>query len=99
MYGVPSRLWVKVAGMHFNGATKHWIQSLESPTHQIPWSEFCSMLLDRFACNQHESLIRQLLHIHQTTTVMTMLSDTLLCLTNSKPILPTLICITTLLDS
>jgi hypothetical protein len=70
MYGVPPRLWVKVAGMHFNGAAKRWIQSLEHPTHQIPWPEFCSMLLERFARDQHESLIRQLFHIHQTSTVV-----------------------------
>lgn len=32
MYGVPPHLWVKVAGMHFNGAAKRWIQSLERPS-------------------------------------------------------------------
>ena len=49
MYGVPSHLWVKVMGMHFNGAAKRWIQSLEHPSQLIPWTEFCELLLDRFA--------------------------------------------------
>jgi hypothetical protein len=70
MYGVPGRLWVKVTGMHFNGAAKRWIQSLECPTHQIPWTEFCSMLLERFAHDQHESLILKLFHIQQTSIVV-----------------------------
>jgi hypothetical protein len=35
MYGVPPYLWVKVAGMHFNGAAKRWIQSLEQPSHSL----------------------------------------------------------------
>ena len=70
MYGVPSYLWVKVAGMHFNGAAKRWIQSLDRPSHQIPWTEFCSLLLERFARNQHGTLIRQMFHISQTTTVV-----------------------------
>jgi hypothetical protein len=70
MYGVPPRLWVKVAGMHFNGAAKRWIQSLDRPRHLIPWSEFCQLLLDRFARDKHETLLRQMFHISQTTTVI-----------------------------
>lgn len=69
MYGVPPNLWVKVAGMHFNGAAKRWIQSLDRPSQSIPWADFCKLLLDRFARDQHETLLRQLFHIHQTTTV------------------------------
>lgn len=70
MYGVPPRLWVKVAGMHFNGAAKHWIQSLDRPRHLIPWSEFCQLLLDRFARDQHETLLCQMFQIFQTTSVI-----------------------------
>jgi hypothetical protein len=68
MYGVPSYLWVKVAGMHFNGAAKCWIQSLDRPS-KIPWTEFCKLLLDRFARDQHETLLRQMFHIQQQSTV------------------------------
>lgn len=70
MYGVPPRLWVRVAGMHFNGAAKRWIQSLDRPSHLIPWTEFCQLLLDRFARNQHETFLRQMFHISQSTTVI-----------------------------
>jgi hypothetical protein len=68
MYGVPTYLWVKVAGMHFNGAAKRWIQSLDHPS-QTPWPEFCKLLMDRFARDQHETLLRQMFHIQQTATV------------------------------
>jgi hypothetical protein len=33
------------------------------------WSEFCVMIHDRFGHDQHEALIHQLFHIHQSGTV------------------------------
>lgn len=69
MYGVSSYLWVKVVGMHFNGAAKCWIQSVECPS-QLPWSDFCKLLLDHFAHDQRESLLRQMFHIQQNSSVI-----------------------------
>jgi len=35
----------------------------------MEWKDFCSLLLDRFGRDEHDILIRQLLHIRQITTV------------------------------
>ena len=35
----------------------------------LEWQDFCSLLLDRFGRDEHDVLIRQLLHIRQTSTV------------------------------
>jgi len=35
----------------------------------VDWKEFCSLLLERFGTDEHDTLIRKLLHIQQTGTV------------------------------
>jgi hypothetical protein len=68
MYGVEKSLWIKVASMHLEGAAGRWFQSVERKV-DTSWTEFCSMLHDRFGRDQHEALIRQLFHIRQSGTV------------------------------
>jgi hypothetical protein len=36
----------------------------------MTWEEFCQLTLTRFGRNQHQALLRQLYHIHQSTTVI-----------------------------
>jgi hypothetical protein len=69
MYGVEESLWVRVALMHMEGAVAPWLQSAECRIIETSWSEFCVMIHDRFGCDQHEALIRQLFHIRQSGTV------------------------------
>jgi hypothetical protein len=57
--------------MHFTGSAARWLQSVEPQLPNITWPEFGCMIKDRFGCDQHELLIRQLFHIKQTTTVAT----------------------------
>jgi hypothetical protein len=60
---------VRVAPMHMEGGVARWFQSVERKVRQIPWSEFCALVHDRFSRDQHEALICQLFHIRQTSTV------------------------------
>jgi hypothetical protein len=69
MYSVESSVWVKVVTMHFEGAAMRWLQSVDCKIHSASRSEVCSWIHDRFGRDQHESLIRQLFHIRQTSSV------------------------------
>jgi hypothetical protein len=69
MYGVESHLWVRVVSMYFESTTARWLQSAERHLKSAGWNEFCAMIHDRFGCDQHEALIRQLFHIKQAGSV------------------------------
>jgi hypothetical protein len=69
MYSVESSVWVRVATVHFEGAATRWLQSVDHRIRSALWSEVCSWIHDRFGHDQHESLVRQLFHIKQTTSV------------------------------
>jgi hypothetical protein len=58
MYGVESYLCVRVASMHLEGMTTHWLQSAECRIRIVSWGKFCAIIHDRFGCDQHEVLIR-----------------------------------------
>ena len=55
--------------MHFHGAAKRWLSSVEDQLATISWSDFCSQLLLRFARDEHELLLRRLFQIRQTGPV------------------------------
>ena len=55
--------------MHFDGPASIWYQSIEHQIPELSWSDFCKLMHDRFDHDQHKSLIRQLFHIRQITTV------------------------------
>jgi hypothetical protein len=59
-----------VATMHFIPPASHWLPSVESKLKSCSWLEFSSMILDRFGRDQHELLVRQLLSIKQSGTVV-----------------------------
>jgi len=69
-FTIDPALWVKLVGMHFTGAAARWIQSVDSKLKQLSWPLFCKLLHDRFGRDQHETLLRQMFHIHQTSTVV-----------------------------
>lgn len=69
MYQISCCFWVCVASMHFSGPAACWLQSIEHKVVEIPWSQFCALVLDRFGRDQHETLICQLFHIAQNGTV------------------------------
>lgn len=69
MYAVEPAMWIKVATMHFTGLAARWLQSAERKLAHATWPDLCKMIRDRFGRDQHESLIRQLFHIRQTSSV------------------------------
>lgn len=69
LYRVESAVWVPAATMHFQGASKRWLSSIEDQLESISWSEFCALLLSRFARDEHELLLRRLFQIRQSGPV------------------------------
>lgn len=55
--------------MHFHGAAKRWLSSVEEQLESTTWEEFCAQLLSRFARDEHEMLLRRLFQIRQTGSV------------------------------
>ncbi|RLN30976.1 uncharacterized protein C2845_PM05G36120 [Panicum miliaceum] len=64
----PSR-WVKFASMHLTAAGARWLPSVEKKVKSCSWSEFTSLVLERFGREHHEILVRQLLNIKQTGSI------------------------------
>lgn len=69
MYAVKSPMWIRVTTMHFTGAAKHWLYSIEHRLASIDWPTFCALIHERFSRDQHELLLRQLFNIRQTGSV------------------------------
>jgi hypothetical protein len=55
--------------MHFTGAAKRWLQSVEHLLATTDWPSFYSMIHERFSRDQHEFLLCQLFNIRQSTSV------------------------------
>jgi hypothetical protein len=70
LYDVERPRWIMVAMMHFIPPASHWLPSVESKLKSFSWLEFSSIILDRFGRDQHELLVRQLLSIKQSGTVV-----------------------------
>jgi hypothetical protein len=62
-------MWIRIVVMHFEGSALFWLQSVEDRLKHMSWEEFCANLSNRFGRDQHNLLIRQFYHIHQTTSV------------------------------
>jgi hypothetical protein len=69
MYGVDPSVWVRVSTMHFEGPAARWLQSVNHRVLTTTWKELCMWIHERFGRDQHDSLIRQLFHIKQTSLV------------------------------
>jgi hypothetical protein len=68
-YAVPVERWVKLATMYFEGSAVFWVQSMEGRIREMGWETLCAALSARFGRDQHNLLIRQFYHIHQTSSV------------------------------
>uniref|UniRef100_A0ACD5WWR9 Uncharacterized protein n=1 Tax=Avena sativa TaxID=4498 RepID=A0ACD5WWR9_AVESA len=68
-YQMQPTSWASYASDHFVGAAATWLESYLQQ-HQRPlWTEFVAAVLARFSRNQHQILVRRLIHIKQITTV------------------------------
>ena len=70
MYAVEPQMWIRVATMHFTGAAKRWLQSIEPLLASSDWKTFCSLIHERFNRDQHELLLLQLFNIRQSGSVL-----------------------------
>jgi hypothetical protein len=69
MYSVDPSVWIRVSTMHFTGPAARWLQSVEYQLSHVSWTDFGTMIRERFGKDQHAILIRQLFHIRQGSTV------------------------------
>lgn len=75
MYNVPTTLWICIAKQHLEKTLARWFQSIESMLDFSDGLGFCRLLHDRFDRDQKELLIRQLFHVHQTSSVAEYISQ------------------------
>jgi hypothetical protein len=69
MYGTAPALWVQLASLQFSGPAARWLSSIRSSIRKYTWSEFSQEVVLRFGHTQHQSLIRRLYKLVQTSTV------------------------------
>nr|XP_020161515.1 uncharacterized protein LOC109746825 [Aegilops tauschii subsp. strangulata] len=69
LWNTPPHRWISLATSQFEGAVARWLESVQRKSPNISWSEFCCSLQSRFDRNQHQTLLRQLFRIAQTSTV------------------------------
>ncbi|CAO2034871.1 unnamed protein product [Urochloa humidicola] len=69
LFEVERNRWVKISAMYFSEAARRWLQSVEQRVRSASWSEFCKLVLDRFGRDEHELLVRKLMHIKQSSSV------------------------------
>lgn len=69
MYSIPPDAWNRIVAMYCSGPAACWLHSVERRVHLCSWQTFSAMLLERFGKDDHDALIRQLLHIRQQGTV------------------------------
>ena len=69
LWNTPPHRWISLATSQFEGAAARWLESVQRKSPNISWSEFCCNLQSRFGRNQHQTLLRQLFRIAQTSTV------------------------------
>ena len=69
MYGTAPSLWVRLASLQFSGPTARWLSSVQSSIRKYTWCEFSQEVVLRFGRNQHQSLIRRLYKLLQTSSV------------------------------
>lgn len=69
LYRVPQVSWVKLASMQIIAPAARWLPSVEHKLKSCSWEQFVQLVLDRFSREHHELLVRQFLHIRQTSSV------------------------------
>jgi hypothetical protein len=62
-------MWACYASDQFVGPAATWLESYLQQHPRSTWSEFVDAVQTRFSRNQHQILVRQLLHIRQETPV------------------------------
>jgi hypothetical protein len=66
---VPIENWVSLATLHCLGTAQTWWRSLRTPAAFIHWTQFCTMLSDRFSMHSTYRSHEIFHHIKQNTSV------------------------------
>jgi hypothetical protein len=74
MFDTDPDLWIAVAAMQFEGDAAQWMSSVHHKFVCASWLEFCTEVLFCFGKNQHQSSIRKLCRLRQTSTVAAYIS-------------------------
>jgi hypothetical protein len=74
MFDTDPDLWIAVAAMQFVGDAAQWMSSVQHKFVRASWQEFCVAVMHRFGQNQHQSLVRKLYRLRQTTSVAAYIS-------------------------
>jgi hypothetical protein len=61
--------WIPLATLHCHGAAQTWWRSLRTPATFLHWTQFCSMLSNRFSPHSAHTSLKNFHHIKQTTYV------------------------------
>jgi hypothetical protein len=69
-WGTPPHMWIQYASAQFEWVAARWLEAARRRIPQATWQEFCSHLMLRFGRNQHRTLVRRLIQISQSTTVL-----------------------------
>ncbi|XP_073360196.1 uncharacterized protein [Aegilops tauschii subsp. strangulata] len=69
LWGTPTSPWLSLVTAQFEGAAARWLESIQRRMPNSSWSELCEALQNRFGRNQHQTLLRRLFRIAQTTIV------------------------------
>jgi hypothetical protein len=66
---VPMENWVPLATLHCSSIAQTWWRSLRTPASYIHWTQFCSMVTNRFSFHSTHSSLEAFHHLKQTTSV------------------------------
>ena len=66
---MPASTWVSYLTLQFAGAAATWLEAFLSKKPSASWEEFVQAVQGRFLRNQHQVLLRRLLHLTQMGSV------------------------------
>jgi hypothetical protein len=67
---VPMETWVPLATLHYSGLTQTWWRSLRTPATYLHWTQFYTMVSNRFNSHSARSSLENFHHVKQTTSVI-----------------------------
>jgi hypothetical protein len=66
---VPIDTWVPLATLYCHGSAQTWWRSLRTPANYVHWTQFCTMVTNRFSFHSTHASLENFHHLKQTTSV------------------------------
>jgi hypothetical protein len=67
---VPMDTWVPLATLHCHGMTQTWWRSLRTPANYVQWTQFCTMVYNRFSPHSLHSSMEHFPHLKQNSSII-----------------------------